>query len=268
MARIRPARKAGNDSQVLTQEFKDHFSAASDAYAKHRPRYPDSLFEFLASLAPEQGSAWDCATGNGQAAIALSEYFPTVVATDASQSQIDAAIPHTAVDYRVALAESSRLPDACMDLITVGQALHWFDQDAFLAEASRVLKPGGVLAVWCYELCAVNPDCDAIVAELYEGIVGNYWPPERVMIEQGYDHIVLPGEKISVPTFEMSLDWRADDMLGYLGTWSACKRYAAENGSDPVVQIAARLQAVWGPESRKVVWPLKIKVNRIKALLE
>ena len=252
----------------MTAEFKDHFSKGSGGYAQYRPTYPDELFRFLSSVTVDHTSAWDCATGSGQAAIALTNYFSNVIASDASQSQIDAAMAHSEVDYRVAPAEESGLEDQSQDLVTVGQALHWFDEQAFMAEAGRVLRPDGVLAVWFYEICHVNAECDVIVDTLYRDIVGDYWPPERATIESGYVDVEMPGEPIMVPPFEMSLDWSASDMLGFLRTWSACKRYESDKGSDPVVLIAAPLEAAWGPNSRRVVWPLQIKASRVNTLLE
>jgi hypothetical protein len=149
-----------------------------------------------------------------------------------------------------------------------GQAFHWFYEAMFLSEAQRVLKPSGVLAIWCYELCLVAKKCDAIIDTLYRDIVGEFWPPERVTIEQGYASVQLPGEAIAAPTFEMSLSWRVEDMLGYLRTWSACKRYESEKGSDPVALIAVPLAEAWGKEERRVSWPLQIKVCRANTLLE
>jgi SAM-dependent methyltransferase len=252
----------------ITVDFKDHFSAQSDGYAKYRPTYPDELFRFLASVASSHTAAWDCATGNGQVATALANYFSTIVATDASQSQIDAALAHPGVDYRVAAAEQSGLAENSIDLISVGQALHWFDQERFMLEAKRVLKPEGVLAIWCYELCSVSPDCDAIVDTLYRDIVADFWPPERAMIEQGYAAVDMPGVAIGVPDFEMSLTWHASDMIGYLRTWSACKRYEQAHGSDPVARISAALSVAWGEVERRVTWPLQIKASRANTLVE
>lgn len=253
---------------VTAAEFKDHFSAESGNYAQYRPTYPDELFEFLGSIVAANAVAWDCATGSGQAAIALADHFEKVIASDASQSQIDAAIADPRVEYRVASAEQSGLADHSVDLLTVGQAFHWFDETTFLAEAQRILKPDGMLAIWCYELCHVAEECDAIVDTLYRDIVGEYWPPERVTIEQGYSRADLPGEAVAVPTFEMSSDWRSADMLGYLRTWSACKRYAAEKGSDPVALLESQLVAAWGDQKRRVIWPMHIKVSRTNTLLE
>lgn len=253
---------------VVTGKFKDHFSKHSDRYAQYRPTYPENLFEYLSGAADDNALAWDCATGSGQAAVALTGFFDRVVATDASQSQIDAAEVHHGVDYRTATAESSQLPGSSVDLVTVAQAFHWFDEAMFLREAQRVLRPRGVLAIWCYEICTIDEDCDEIIEKLYSDIVGEFWPPERLKIEQGYDHLDLPGEKLDVPDFEMTQSWHAADQLGYLRTWSACNRYQAIYQTDPVSEIAADLENAWGPDRRCVVWPLKLTACRPNTLLE
>jgi SAM-dependent methyltransferase len=242
--------------------FKDHFSAQAAGYARHRPHYPRALFEYLASLATRRQLAWDCATGNGQAAIALAGYFGNVIATDASKTQIDAAIAHPGVSYRVAPAEDSGLLDASVDLVTAGQALHWFDTQRFFAEACRVLVAGGCIAAWCYELCKVSPECDAAIGRLYRDIVGPFWPPERRLIEERYASIDFPGTAILAPAFEMSVQWAVDDMLGYLRTWSACQRFQDKCGNDPVGLIEDDLRAAWGAASQTVCWPLTVRVTR------
>ncbi len=242
--------------------FKDHFSAQSAGYARHRPHYPRALFEYLAGLGRCR-RAWDCATGSGQAAVALADFFDAVIATDASQAQIDAAVSHPRVRYRVAAAEESGLPGDSVDLVTVGQALHWFDTGRFFDEASRVLVPGGVLAAWCYELCRVSPDCDRIVRGLYSDIVGTYWPPERRLIEERYAAIEFPGSELEAPVLAMNATWTVEDMLGYLRTWSACQRYRREQGSDPVERIDGELRAAWGAAPRTARWPLTVKVVRL-----
>ena len=243
--------------------FKDHFSDRSDLYAEHRPSYPDGLFDWLAEISAPRGRAWDCATGNGQVAVSLADRFDEVVATDASEQQIVAAIAKPGVRYAVAPAESSGLEDASVNLITVAQALHWFDQPAFAEEAQRVAAPNAVIAAWCYELCSVSADCDAVVDGLYEGILSGFWPDERRYIEDGYRSVELPGNEFTAPEFDMSVEWTVDDMLGYLRTWSACKRYEAEHGEDPVAKIAMLLTEAWGKDARRVSWPLKIRVCRL-----
>jgi SAM-dependent methyltransferase len=245
-----------------SSDFKDHFSDQSAQYARHRPQYPAELFRFLANLTTRTRRAWDCATGSGQAAIALSNHFDEVIATDASAAQIDAAVAHAGVSYRVAEAGSSGLDDASVDLVTVGQALHWFDIESFFAEATRVLDRDGALAVWCYELCKVTETCDAVVDELYTDIVGALWPPERRLIEERYAGIIMPGHELDAPILDMQISWTVADMLGYLRTWSACIRYERTHGRDPVTMIEERLRTAWGSDVRLVRWPLTLRVCR------
>ena len=116
--------------------FKDHFSAASGRYAAYRPDYPAALFEWLAGLCDRHDTAWDCATGSGQAALGLAPHFRRVVATDASAEQVRHAVAHPSIDYRVAQAEDSGLADHSVDLVTVAQAAHWFDLPRFYAEVT------------------------------------------------------------------------------------------------------------------------------------
>ncbi len=246
--------------------FKDHFSDRSDNYARYRPTYPDALFEYLAAASTRRDVVWDCATGNGQAAVTLADHFASVVATDASSEQIDAAIEHERVDYRVAPAESSGLADASVDLVTVGQAFHWFDAPRFIAEAGRVLRDDGVLAIWCYETCTVSPECDKVITHLYDDIIGPFWPPERALIEEGYASVEIPGQELEPPEFDLSKDWTVVEMLGYVRTWSACKRYAAANREDPVALIEEPLRIAWGDGQRRVRWPLKLRLSRPNAL--
>jgi SAM-dependent methyltransferase len=242
--------------------FKDHFSGHAGRYAVYRPTYPDALFAFLADCCDGRRHAWDCATGNGQTAIALTHWFDRITATDASTAQIDAAKPHPRIDYRVAPAEASGLASASLDLITVSQALHWFDIDRFFDEAVRVLVPGGVLAAWSYGLCHVDEACDAIVLSLYREIDA-YWPPERQLVDEGYRHITLPMPVIAAPPFEMTAVWSADAMLGYLRTWSAAQRWLRDRGSDPVTSIESALRLAWGDGPREVRWPLALKLCRV-----
>jgi hypothetical protein len=61
-----------------TISFEDHFSSHSQQYAQYRPKYPDELYTYLASLAPARSLAWNCGTGNGQAALGLAKHFDVV----------------------------------------------------------------------------------------------------------------------------------------------------------------------------------------------
>lgn len=248
------------DEQHL-KPFQDHFSAYSADYASFRPGYPAALFDVLARHCARRDLAWDCATGSGQAARALAPYFASVIATDASPQQIDAAQPADGVEYRVAPADSSGLPPACVDLLTVAQALHWFDIDAFFREADRVLAPAGILAVWTYEKCTVNRQVDALLAEIFRE-VEDCWPPERELAVNHYRDVSFPWPSLELPKFAMTVEWDAGRMLNYLRTWSASKRYQQLHHKDPVSQIAPALQGAWGDDVQVVSWPLTVMAMR------
>jgi SAM-dependent methyltransferase len=245
--------------------FKDHFSKQAADYAKFRPRYPQKLFDYLGSTAPSRHLAWDCGTGNGQAAVGLASVFDRVIATDASAKQIANAQSHKKIDYRVAPAENSGIESETLDLIMVAQALHWFDLDRFYAETRRVLKPDGILAASAYNLLHIEPMIDDVVNRYYYEVVGSFWPPERKLVEQFAD-LSLPFHKVEPPKFEMTAQWNLDHLLGYLRTWSSTQRFIAAKGSDPLEQIIDELHAVWGDsqQTRKVTWPLILRIG-IKA---
>ncbi|MBL8565365.1 MAG: class I SAM-dependent methyltransferase [Hyphomicrobiaceae bacterium] len=250
----------------MTLREKDHFSRVSHAYAESRPRYPRELFAWLAQVCSAHDLAWDCATGNGQAAVDLAPFFKGVVATDLSAEQIARAIPAPGVTYRAAPADASGLDDASVDLVTVAQALHWFDLDRFYAEVRRVVKPGGIVAVWTYGIhTTADAAIDARGRHFYDATVGPYWPPERHHVEAGYSTLPFPFELIAAPAFAMHADWSFAQLLGYLRSWSATGRFIREQGYDPVVALKEQIAPLWGVPSatRRITWPLTLLAGRL-----
>ena len=247
-------------------DFKDLFSQQSAEYSRFRPTYPTALFSYLATLPAAQNRAWDCGTGNGQAAIKLAPHFETVVATDPSPSQLKAAAPHAGVQYHAATAEASKLEAHTIDLTTVAQALHWFKHPLFFEEVRRVSKTkGSVLAVWTYELCRITPEVDTVVLDYYRNVVGKYWEPERKLVETGYKTIVVPFDELAAPDFPMTAEWTFPQLLGYLGTWSATQAATRALGRNPLESLAPRLQQAWGADmsARPVVWDLGVRIFRV-----
>jgi len=246
-------------------KFKDHFSGHASAYADARPRYPDALFTWLATLTASHAIAWDCGTGNGQAALGLAAHYVQVIATDPSRQQIESAFPHKRVHYRVAIAEYPGLEPHSADLVTVAQALHWFERSKFYARVKEVLQPGGALAVWCYSLCSIDPAIDACVNAFYCGETDSYWPPERALIDEGYRTLEFPFEEIPVPALSMQMSWTLEQFLAYLRTWSAVQKFISKNGRDPVTALNTRLEKFWGGSGviKTVSWPLHIRVGRV-----
>jgi SAM-dependent methyltransferase len=245
--------------------FPDHFSAIAAGYAAYRPRYPAALFDFLAARAPARTLAWDCGCGSGQATLDLAERFDRVIGTDPSAAQIAQAPPHPRIEWRIAPGERSGLSNASCDLVTVAQALHWLDVDAFFREAGRVAQPGGLVAVWSYgDVRLDDPDADALVRHFARTVMGPYWPPERRLVDEGYRSVRMPFDEIDVPHFEMIEHWTRDQLLGYIRTWSATSRYRDAVKEDPTIGLAKRLGELWRDpaEARRVWWELAVRVGR------
>ena len=243
-------------------EFKDHFSGHASQYQKYRPSYPKEMFEYLSTLCVGLKLALDVGTGNGQAARQLTHFFDHVVATDPSENQINSAEPHAKIDFKVARAETCPVPDSSVDLLTVVQALHWFDFEKFFNEAQRVLKDEGVLAAWSYTHASVNAEIDNVYFKYYEDIVGEFWPDERRHVENKYSQIDFPISHIQPPVFEISLNYTLENYIAYLGTWSASKNYRQEKKAEPLNSIKEDLEQVWGKASvRKITWPIYLRVG-------
>lgn len=245
--------------------YTDHFSGLAPAYATCRPTYPAELFAYLAGLTQRHELAWDCAAGSGQATLPLARWFGRVVATDASPTMLDQAPCHPNIEYRAAPAEMSGLASETVDLVTVAQALHWFDTDAFYAEARRVLVSHGVLAVWTYGAQYVGQEAlDRVLQRFYSEVVGPYWPAERRLVESGYRTLAFPFLELEAPAFAMEADWTLSQLLGYIRTWSATRHFREAQGHDPVLKLAGELGSHWGePESaRRVHWPLSLRAGR------
>lgn len=244
---------------------KDYFSHHAQVYAAFRPTYPTALYEFIFNHVQEKNKAWDCATGNGQVATYLAGHFKEVCATDISQQQLDNAVPAENIVYTVSAAEKTSFENQAFDLITVGQALHWFNRDEFFREVKRVGKPGGVLAVWGYERCSVDPEIDALFSDFYSNIVGPYWDPARKLVEDEYRTLKFPFEEIATPKFEIKLEWTLEHYVGYLSSWSATQKYIQANNRDPIPQLLEKLQHFWKPGlTRSVTFPVFLRLFKIQ----
>lgn len=240
----------------------DHFSAIAREYARGRLGYPAELFQFLAERCPDRACAWDCATGSGQAAVDLAGHFDRVVATDVSAALLRLAPQHPRIEFRCVPAEASGIEAKSVDLVTVAQAIHWFDLPAFWMEVNRVTKPGGVLAFWGYTWPRVDPAVDRLLDELRLELVA-YWPERSVRLQNEYAEVTPPFAPIATPRFTAAVQWDADEYLDHLRSWSAVRYCRERTGVDPVATFAGRLKAIWPSERRAVSWPLHLKVFRV-----
>jgi len=243
--------------------FQDYFSGHAAEYAIYRPHYPAALFVWLAQQCEQRDRVWDCATGNGQAAIALADHFQQVIATDASPAQLQQAPAHPQVTYQVAIAENSGLDDHALDLVTVAQAVHWFDLDAFYGEVRRVLKPGGLLAIWCYGRPRMaNPALDRHLNHYYNHTLDDFWTPKRRLVETGYRTLLWPFEELAAPAYTMQVDWTLAALMGYLFTWSATQRFLHIYGSNPLEELAVQMRADWEGDRATLTWPITLRAGR------
>lgn len=243
------------------ESFKDNFSKHSDIYLKYRPVYPKALFEYLQSLTPGHILAWDCGTGNGQSAINLAEYYEQVYATDPSEKQIKNAIGNHKIIYKVEKAEQTALDDKSVDLVTVAQAIHWFDFDKFYAEVKRVLKDDGVIAVWAYGVPKVSDLINPIVRNFHDHVVGEFWQPENKLIEQEYTTIPFPFREVQVPEFKIQKELNLNELLGHFRSWSATQKFIEKYRKDPIEQLENELSKYWGKEEKEVTWKLILKAG-------
>ena len=247
------------------KELKDNFSIGSADYAGFRPESPAELYTFLLERISPKSTAWDVGTGNGQVATVLAGHFDSVYATDISAGQLANAVQKPNITYKEERAERSSLPDHCIDLITVAQAFHWFDFDAFYTEVSRVAKPGALLAVWTYNLLSIDKGViDNVINDFYFNIVGPYWDAERKYVDEGYRNVSIPFDEIETPVFPMTKQWDFRQFLGYISTWSSVKHYKDKEDADPVLVLEQRLQAHWPPDEIKTIhFPVYMRLFKI-----
>lgn len=241
---------------------RDYFSGHSKLYATFRPTYPEDLYHFIFKHVKKFDSAWDCATGNGQVARVLANQFTSVCATDISQQQLDQAAQRSNIHYSLQPAEQTNFENAQFDLITVGQALHWFDLEKFYSEVKRVAKRDALLAAWGYAVCSVNPEIDEHFYHFYNHVVGPYWDSARKLVEEEYKDIPFPFDQIAASKFTINVEWTLEEFAGYLTTWSATQKFIKDKNFNPVPDVMKLLEPHWN-EKEFVSFPVFLKLGKI-----
>lgn len=227
------------------KEVKDRFSKQASTYAKYRPHYPEELYQIIFAEVSHFGKAWDVATGNGQVASVLARHFAHVLANDISASQLASAPVVGNIEYHLGRAENLDLGDTAFDLITIAQAIHWFDIPAFMQKVEHSLRPGGVLAIWGYDLLVVRDEnINALVRHLYGDILTDYWDPERGLVESHYSGVDLPFEQTFEKTLVTHSTITIDQLEGYLTSWSAVQRYIERESHSPVDSVMEEIKKI------------------------
>ena len=254
-----------NKSVTVERGFKDLFSRQARDYAGCRPRYPSMLFEYLASLTRDHDLAWDCGTGNGQAATGLADHYALVVATDPSDEQIRNASPRGNVRYEVGAAERGPLAAHTCDIVTAAQCAHWFEHASFHAEVRRVAKPGAVVAVWCYGNGRETTPALQRMLRKYARIVRPFWEPEMSHVWRHYATLPFPFEELSAPPMQAEVEWSLEQLKGYLRSWSASQAYLRDTGVDPWLRIEAGVLRIWGDGGtrHRARWPIHVRLGRV-----
>ncbi len=242
--------------------MKDNFSKQANIYSKYRPVYPQALFNCINDTVPQKKLAWDCGTGNGQTAKELCKYFEEIYATDISAKQIENASHADNIIYAIEPAEHTSLKDKSVNLITVSQALHWFNFSAFYKEVKRVGAADSVIAVWAYSLLNISPEIDSIIQHYHFETLKNSWDQERKYVDDGYATIPFPFRQIEHPHFEIKLNWSLMDLEGYLNTWSALQKFIAANNYNPVKDLMAEITPFWPTgASLQILFPIHLKMG-------
>lgn len=221
---------------IRIKKMKDLFSDSSALYHQARPTYPHQVIEEILNHVTSRQFAWDCGAGSGQFTQLVAPYFEQVVATDLSSQQLHQAPYFDNVSYQVQQAEQTSFADQSFDLITVAQAIHWFNFDAFYGEVQRTLKKDGVLAVVGYGLVQTgDTELNGLIDHLYRDVLGEYWDIERKHIDHSYQCIPFPFEEQASPELLMQLSWSAAQFVGYLNTWTGLKHHRTQNAADDYV---------------------------------
>jgi len=245
---------------------KDLFSKQASAYAKYRPSYQPALVDYILGFVSEKKHAWDCATGNGQAAVLLSPWFEKITATDISEKQLQLAVKKDNIFYSVGKATPTDFPDNHFDLVTVAQAYHWLPFEPFEKEVKRVSKPGGIIAVWGYNIPVCdNPDLNILFNYFYKDIIGPYWDTERKYVDDYYKTVPFNFEELPSPAFSIDVQWNMEDLLGYFNSWSSVMNYIKKHQHNPVDDISGKISASWQNPGSSIPFrfPLFMRIGRI-----
>jgi len=244
---------------------KDLFSEQAKDYALYRPAYPEELFTYILSFVANKNVAWDCATGNGQSALPLSQYFKKVFASDISVKQLEQAPKKENIEYIVCSAEETPFPENSFDLITVSQAYHWLNWEKFHAEAVRVAKEDCVIAIWMYDLLFSKEEkLNELIIHFYKNITGPYWDKERKHIDDHYSNVRFEFDPLPEKEFFIKRAFTKEQLFGYFSSWSATQNFIKAAGVSPIEQINDAFSSLWQPGEIKVFhFPVYLKLGRI-----
>ncbi len=242
-----------------------HFEQGGEAYARFRPDYPPQLVSSIVQYVDDRAMALDVGCGNGQLSCLLAHHFDRVYAIDASVSQIEQARPHPRVHYSVESAEAISLSKGCVSLVTVAQAAHWFDLEAFYEEVERVTVQNGLIALITYGILEIAGPVKERFRRFCLQDMGPFWPPERRHVETAYADLAFPFEEVNIPIHRIDQTWTLSDLTGYIETWSASKQARDAGRNDVIDRFHEDVRLLWSDPARprSVSWPLTVRLGRV-----
>lgn len=229
------------------------FNQESDKYLLYRPKYPKELYELIKSVTRNHNTVWDCACGNGQISIDISEYFTLVEGSDINENQILNATKRKNINYSVQNSESTNYMNDYFDVVCVGQALHWFCSDKFFDEVKRVLKKDGFFFCWGYSFFKISNELDEIIEKEFFKVIDSFWSDKNRVLHDKYSNIDFPFEKIEIPVIKMIEHWNLNQLMAYLNTWSAVKICNEKNNIDIVDLLENKLVNYWNESEIKKI---------------
>ncbi len=202
------------------------FEGLSSDYDRYRPSYSTASIDWLGRSGGKVRCLADIASGTGILTRQLCAAFrqALVIGIEPGSDMLvkASAAGNSGVHWLAGCAEALPLADASVDLVTAGQALHWFDRIRFYAECARVLRSGGRLAI-LYN----NRIRDSVIAETFESALEAVSPGYR----RGYRDLdarcefeAFPGTRdVKYRRFTWSWDRTIGDFLGYVRSTSHFK---------------------------------------------
>ena len=197
--------------------------------------------------------------------------FHRVIAFDKSPAQLAQAKPCNNIDYMEGDVYQMPVSTHSADLVTIGQAAHWFNIPRLLTEVVRVLRPGGTLAILGYGICSLeHSKADDAFKEFYSSLGShlplghrdNYWDCDRHLLDTG-----LAKVRFSPPMMQKDHTriWLNDTRIvsqthffEYLKTMSAYQTYSKKHPDKPdlVEALMKNVQKTIGSSSDiKVTFP-------------
>ncbi|KAK1422025.1 hypothetical protein QVD17_24866 [Tagetes erecta] len=264
----------------LFLRMAEGFVKQAKQYSEARPRYPPEMFDFIASKTPCHDVAWDVGTGNGQAATSLVSIYKSVVATDTSKKQLEFAPKLSNIRYECTSPNMSMSeleekigPESSVDLVTVAQALQWFDLDTFYNQVKWILKkPSGVIAVWCYTLPNIDDEVDLVLQKSYMESKSYLVGLAREMIEDKFANIKFPFDPVAgcdhTGPFEFQTKklMTLDELFTFIRSaspYQTAREQGVELLNDGVIEEFKRAWKEDANCQKNVVFPVYLRIGKL-----